>query len=164
MMYYLLAFCLLMPSVRAEEPTGVQFFRGSWQQALAEAQRQNKPLYVDFYTTWCPPCQRMAREAFPNRQVGEKFNARFINYQLNAEYGEGLDLAKRYAVISYPTALYVTPNGEVVHRSVGYAGVSAMLQQADLVLAMPKLRRSLSRRKRSNAQVEVVLPADSTDM
>ncbi len=156
MKYALLCLSLLLTThVSADEPTGIQFFRGSWQQALDEAKRQNKPLFVDFYTTWCPPCKRMAREAFPNPQVGEKFNARFVNYQLNAEYGEGLDLAKRYAVASYPTALYITPNGEVVHRSVGYAGIKAMIQQADLVLAMPKLRRALGKRKRANAQFEV---------
>lgn len=148
----------------ADEPTGIRFFTGSWAQVLAEAKRQNKPLYVDFYTTWCPPCKRMAREAFPNPQIGEKFNARFINYQLNAEYGEGLALAKRYAVASYPTALYVTPTGEIVHRSVGYAGIKSMLEQADLVLTMPKMRRAVGKRKRSNAQYEVVLPTDSVDI
>lgn len=152
-MPYHLAFalCLLLTKAHTDEPTGVRFYVGTWPQALAEAQRQRKPLYVDFYTTWCPPCRRMAREAFPNATVGEKFNARFVNYQLNAEYGEGLELARRYAVASYPTALYVLPTGEVVHRSVGYAGVKSMLEQADLVLAMPKLRRSLGKRQRTNS-------------
>lgn len=162
MNYVVLTLFLLVTSVRTDEPTGVQFFNGSWEQAMAEARRQNKPLFVDFYTTWCPPCKRMAREAFPNVNVGEKFNARFVNYQLNAEYGEGLELAKRYAVASYPTALYVTPAGEVVHRSVGYAGVNAMIQQADLVLAMPKMRRSLSKRNRTRR--DAVPAADSASL
>ncbi len=140
--------CLLLTGFRVDGPTGIQFFGGSWNDALREAQRQNKPLFVDFYTTWCPPCRRMAREAFPDPRVGEKFNTRFINCQVDAERGEGIDLARRYAVASYPTALYITPTGEVVHRAVGYGGVSAMLQQADLVLAMPKVRRLFARRNR----------------
>ena len=133
--------------VQADEPTGIQFFSGSWQQLLAEANRQNKPLFVDVYTTWCPPCRRMVREAFPNAAVGAKFNKHFISYQLNAEVGEGIELAKRFAVQSYPTALYLLPTGELVHRSVGYGGVNALLTQADLVLGMAKFRR-LNRRKR----------------
>ncbi|RYC71672.1 thioredoxin family protein [Spirosoma sordidisoli] len=140
--------CLLLINVRADEPMGMRFFVGSWQQALAEARNQHKPLFVDFYTAWCPPCRRMAREAFPNPAIGDAFNGRFINYQLNAEVGEGPDVARQYGVGSYPTGLYLTPTGELVHRSVGYAGVNAMIQQADLVWRMPRLRRSISKRNR----------------
>ena len=142
----LLIVSLLFVSFHADEPSGIRFFSGSWQDVLAESKRQNKPIYVDFYTSWCPPCRRMAREAFPNVTIGEKFNEHFINYQVDAEAGEGFSLAKRFAVASYPTALYIIPTGELVHRGVGYAGVNAMLKQADMVLAMPQVRRS--RRKR----------------
>ncbi|QJW91328.1 thioredoxin fold domain-containing protein [Spirosoma taeanense] len=138
-----LSLFLLLTTVRADEPVGIRFFAGSWQDALAEARNQNKPLYVDFYTTWCPPCRRMAREAFPNPKIGEKFNAHFISYQVNAEAGEGPEIARQYGVGGYPTALFITPTGELVHRAVGYGGVNAMLQQADQVLAMPRMRRSL---------------------
>lgn len=142
---FVFLFCI---TVRADEPTGIRFFSGSWSEVLAEANHQHKPIFVDFYTTWCPPCRRMAREAFPNGLVGAKFNQHFISYQVNAEAGEGVSLAKRYAVESYPTALYILPGGELIHRAVGYGGVSAMLKQADMVLALPKLRRSLAKQKR----------------
>jgi thiol-disulfide isomerase/thioredoxin len=137
---------LFLLSAYVNEPTGIQFFSGSWQQVLAEAKRQNKPIFIDFYTNWCPPCRRMNLEAFPNADIGIKFNEHFINYQVNAEIGEGFTLAQRYAVASYPTALYLLPTGELVHRGVGYGGVKAMLKQADMVLAMPQVRRA--RRKR----------------
>jgi uncharacterized protein YyaL (SSP411 family) len=146
--FFTLFLCLLLADVHADEPVGIRFFSGSWQQVLAEAQIQNKPVYVDFHTSWCPPCRRMAREAFPNPQIGTKFNEHFINYQVDAELGEGFTLAKTYAVASYPTALFITPTGELVHRAVGYAGINAMLKQADMVLAMPKIRRLRSRRNR----------------
>lgn len=133
------------PVVWADEPTGIRFFAGPWQQVLAEARRQNKPVFVDFYTDWCPPCRRMTREAFPNPLVGAAFNPRFINYQLNAELGEGVALAQQYGVRSYPTALYLTPGGQLVHRAVGYGGVKAMIEQADLVLRLPDMRRAIKR-------------------
>ncbi|GAB3943360.1 hypothetical protein GCM10028805_09490 [Spirosoma harenae] len=138
-----------LTSSLAEEPTGIRFFSGTWQAVMAEAKRQNKPVYVDVYTSWCPPCKRMAREAFPNTAVGEKFNEHFISYQLDAEVGEGFELARRYAVVSYPTALYFVPTGELVHRAVGYAGVNAMLKQADMVLKMPQVRRFRRKRPKS---------------
>lgn len=150
--------CLFFLPVRADEPAGIRFFSGSWQEVLTEAKRQNKPVFVDFHTTWCPPCRRMAREAFPNPAVGEKFNEHFINYQVDAEVGEGFNLAKRYAVESYPTALYLIPTGELIHRAVGYGGVKSMLQQADMVLAMPKVRRSRAKRKRADI-IDLPMPA-----
>lgn len=148
--FYLVMFLGFGASVRAtalptDELPGVTFFKGSWKEALAEAKRQNKPLFLDVFTTWCPPCKRMAKEAFPNARVGTKFNVHFINYQLDAEKGEGIALAKQYAVASYPTALYITPTGELVHRSVGYGGINAMIDQADLVLAMPSLKITLAK-------------------
>lgn len=129
----------------SSDPPGIAFYNGSWKDVLAEAKRQNKPIFLDLYTSWCPPCGRMAREAFPNPKVGEKYNARFINYQVNAEFGPGIDLARAYAVASYPTVLYIAPNGELMQRSVGYTGINGLLTQADMALAIPKLRKYLAR-------------------
>ncbi|GAB3779950.1 hypothetical protein GCM10028818_31310 [Spirosoma horti] len=132
-------------AIPTNEPPGITFFKGSWKEVLTEAKRQNKPIFLDVFTTWCPPCKRMAKEAFPNTRVGAKFNVHFINYQLDAEQGEGITIAKQYAVASYPTALYITPDGGLVHRSVGYGGVNAMMDQADLVLATHQLKITLAK-------------------
>lgn len=139
---------LTVPPTQADEPTGMRFFAGSWQQVLAESQRTGKPLFVEFYANWCPPCHRMAREAFPNPAVGNAFNPHFINYRIDAEIGEGPELTKRFGVRSFPTTLYVTPTGEIVHRAVGYAGVNSMIQQAGLVLKMPPVRRAIRQQRR----------------
>ena len=34
---------------------GIEFFHGSWEEALAEAKKQEKPIFVDAFTTWCGP-------------------------------------------------------------------------------------------------------------
>ena len=155
---------LFFPNNQLEEPAGIRFFTGSWQEVLQESKRLNKPIYVDFHTSWCPPCKRMSREAFPNPAIGAKFNENFISYQLDAEVGEGATLARLFAVASYPTALYFIPTGEIVHRGVGYGGVNAMLKQADLVLSMPKVRRSRRKRGTINEFTVPTSPAlsDST--
>jgi thiol-disulfide isomerase/thioredoxin len=132
-------------------PTGIAFFKGSWKDALAEAKRQNRPIFLDVYTTWCPPCKRMEKEAFPNPQVGTKYNAYFINYQLDAERGEGVAIAKQYIVASYPTALFIAPDGALIHRAVGYGGITAMIAQADHALALPRLKETLAKGDRDYA-------------
>ncbi len=77
----------------------------------------------------------MAKQAFPDAKVGEKFNANFINYQIDAEKGEGIDVAKKYAVNAYPTSLYVSGNGDLIHRAIGYGGIKGMMDEADKAVA-----------------------------
>ncbi len=144
-----LSICLALTATvaataRAEDPTGIKFFTGSWKEVLAEAKRQNKPVFVDIYTTWCGPCKLMAKEAFPNPKVGEKFNTSFISYQIDAEKGEGIDVAKKYAVDAYPTSLYVSASGDLIHRAVGYGGIKGMMDEAEKALLSSKESGSIS--------------------
>lgn len=101
-------------------------------------------MFVDIYTTWCGPCKLMAKQAFPDAKVGEKFNANFISYQIDAEKGEGITVARKYAVDAYPTSLYVSGNGELIHRAVGYGGIPGMLTEADKAIAAAKDENPLS--------------------
>jgi len=118
-----------------EDPIGIRFFTGSWNDVLAEAKKQNKPVFVDIYTDWCGPCKLMAKQAFPDAKVGEKFNANFISYQIDAEKGEGIELAKKYVVTAYPTSLYVSASGELIHRAIGYGGIKGLMDEADKAIA-----------------------------
>jgi thiol-disulfide isomerase/thioredoxin len=106
---------------------GIQFAEGSWKEILAEAGRQNKIVFVDAYTTWCGPCKMMDRNTFPNKEVGEFFNANFINAKIDMEKGEGPTLAQEYGVRAYPSFLFVDADGALVHRSLGYQEASAFL-------------------------------------
>src|SRR5688500_6445990 len=110
------ALALASPVLRAQ---GVQMFEGTWDQVLAEAQRQNKPIYLDAYATWCGPCKMLKRDVFPDRQVGAYFNANYISVSVDMEKGEGIELAKKFGVTAYPTHLYFDPSGNLVHRAVG---------------------------------------------
>ena len=79
----------------AQEGQGIRFFKGSFEEALKEAQRQGKPLFVDFYATWCVPCKKMEKTVFTQPEVGTYFNERFISLQLDAEKPENVETAKK---------------------------------------------------------------------
>jgi thiol-disulfide isomerase/thioredoxin len=127
-----------------DEPSGIKFFKGSWKDVLAEAKRQNKPIFVDIFTTWCGPCKLMAKQAFPDVKVGEKFNANFVSYQIDAEKGEGPVVAKNYTVDAFPTSLYVSATGDLIHRAVGYGGIKGMMDEADKAIEAAKDPNPLS--------------------
>lgn len=111
---------LLLSPLISNAADGIQFFEGSWKALLQLAKEQNKPIFVDVYTDWCPPCKRMDKEVLPLPAVGAAYNKAFINYKLNAEQGEGIKLAKQYEVGAYPTYLYLTPEGVLLARVLDY--------------------------------------------
>ena len=123
---------------------GIRFFTGSWSQLLAEAKKQNKPVFVDVFTTWCGPCKLMAKQAFPDKAVGTLFNANFISYQIDAEKGEGLDVAKKYAVTAYPTSLFVSADGNLIQRTVGYGGIKGLMDEASKAVDAAKDPKPMS--------------------
>ena len=115
---------------------GIQFEEGTYAEALAKAKAQNKLLFLDVYTTWCGPCKMMAKNIFPTKEAGEKYNAHFINYKIDAEEGEGLDVAEKFAVMAYPTNIFVDPKtGDEVYRVTGAGDLAHFLSNADIALA-----------------------------
>ncbi len=109
-----------MSTLTFAEDTGMQFENGaSWQQILDKAKKENKFIFLDAYASWCGPCKWMAKEVFPKPEVGAALNPNYVNAKIDMEKGEGIELAKKYNVRSYPTYLFFDANGELVHRSLG---------------------------------------------
>ena len=86
---------------------GMQFETGSFEEIKAKAKKENKLIFLDAYTTWCGPCKWMAKTVFTNDTVAQYYNANFINAKIDMEKGEGIELAKKYAVRCYPNLLMV---------------------------------------------------------
>ena len=98
---------------------GIDFFHGTWKEALEKANEENKVIFVDAYTTWCGPCKRMAANVFTRDDVGEFFNANFINMKLDMEQDEGRKFGRKYPVSAYPTFYFIDGTGKVVINTKG---------------------------------------------
>ena len=145
-MKYLITICTLLAlctqNVKAQ---GIVFFTGTWKQLVEKAKMENKPIFMDVYTSWCGPCKKMARETFTQKEVGDYFNTHFINYQIDAEKGESVEIAKRYGVKAYPTCLFLLPDGKPVHSFSAYQNVKQILKQGqkaiENVTLLPELEK-----------------------
>lgn len=124
----LLIYLLFVPFFLDAQTTGVRFETKPWKDIIQEAKAAHKLIFVDVYTDWCGPCKRMDKEVFPLPEVAKVYNASFINVKLDAEKGEGPAIAKRYAVRSYPTYLFINEEGILIYRSNGSMEPSAFIQ------------------------------------
>lgn len=88
---------------------------------LDQAKEESKLVFVDFYTDWCLPCRLMEKDVFMDRELGNFFNKNFISYKVDAEKGNGVNLAQIFNVQAYPTLLFLNDKGQVLERKEGAA-------------------------------------------
>lgn len=108
---------------------GVHFEDASFAEVLSLARTEKKLVFMDCYTAWCGPCKILAKKIFPLKEVGDFFNAHFVNLKMDMEKGEGIELAKRYEVKAFPTMLVLDADGKLVHRIMGTRPPQQLIEQ-----------------------------------
>ena len=55
-----------------------------WENVLKQAQKANKMVFVDCYTSWCVPCKHLMNVIFPQKIVSDYLDSTFIcvNYDI----------------------------------------------------------------------------------
>lgn len=159
---------VLLTSVMVQAKEGIHFIEGSWAEVKAEAKKQNKPIFMDAYASWCGPCRLMAATVFKDKKVAEFYNKNFINYKLDMEKGEAVALSKEFDIKYYPTYLYFTPDGEIIHRELGKMSEEEFIKVGETALASKKGATGLIDRfnkgERDTALLyEVILKTEDND-
>ena len=119
----LLAFALFSISATTKSPEtspGINFFKGSYKDALAEAKKQNKLVFIDAYASWCSPCKKLQQNTFTDKNVIHYFNDHFINVSVDVEKGEGPTLVDKYKVTHFPTMIIADNEGKQITFTIGY--------------------------------------------
>lgn len=114
---------------------GIEFFEGSWEEALVKAEQEEKLIFVDAFAVWCGPCKRMAKNVFTNPSVGEYFNDNFVNLKIDMEKGMGLDFGVDYPVSAFPTLFFISSKGDIVKKVVGGRDVKSFIDLGKEVIA-----------------------------
>lgn len=114
--------------------TGIYFQDLSYELALEKASKQNKILFIDCYTSWCSPCKIMAKQVFPQEQVGDYFNDKFICLKYDMEKKEGKTISEEFQITSYPTFLFINADGTLRHKLIGGASADDLIQRASEAL------------------------------
>ena len=80
----------------------------------------------------------MDEQIFPLANVGDFYNGSFINYKINAEKGEGISIAKKYFVQSYPNYIFINGDGKLVYRTTGYQEARTFIEGGKMAISESK--------------------------
>lgn len=114
---------------RAQAP----FRELSFADALAEAARRDKAVFVDFFTTWCGPCKKLDALTWTDPAVRAWLEAVSVPLKLDAE--REVELARRYAIGAYPTLLFLDREGRELDRIQGFVAPGELLTRGARILA-----------------------------
>ncbi|MEK6775004.1 MAG: thioredoxin family protein [Bdellovibrionota bacterium] len=124
--------------------------------ALDQSQKTKKPLLVDFFGTWCPPCNVLDETVF-NTPEFKQLKQDFVYLKLDADHPISWDLKSKFNVQGYPTVIFANSKGEEISRVVGSRSAKSFIQEMKSALKYKTLSLD-ERKKRADA---VTLPEET---
>ena len=101
---------------------------GNFEELLASS----KPLVVDFWATWCGPCQRIAPIL---DELAAEYDGQIVIYKVDID--KERELAKAFSISSIPAVLYIPMDGEPV-ITIGSRGKEKFKKEIETILLTPE--------------------------
>jgi len=93
-----------------------------WEQEVVNS---DKPVFVDFWATWCGPCRIISPIV---EELAKEYEGK-VNF-VKVDVDQNRELASKYNIISIPT-LAIFRNGQVVAQAAGAASKESMRTYID---------------------------------
>jgi uncharacterized protein YyaL (SSP411 family) len=81
--------------------------------AFGEAREQNKPLLLAISAVWCHWCHVMDETSYSVPDIIEVINDRYVPVRVDND--ERPDVNRRYNMGGWPSTVFLTPEGEIIH-------------------------------------------------
>ncbi len=138
-------------------------------EAQTSARSNNKPVFLDIYAEWCPPCKQMDRFVFPDDSVQDLLTRKFALAKVNLDdlvWGDSVK--KQFQVRAIPTYIVLSPSGREIRRHVGFFEKSAFIQWLGdsshmLILSWLSFEKARAQADFLDQRVLVLVTANSED-
>lgn len=129
------------------QESGIKWLNNySWQEIIAKAKKENKPIFLDCITTTCAPCKRMDQSVYTSDTVAKFVNENFIAVKVQMDrrdtdqeqvkkwYSDADNIGAAFKVFSFPTYIFLSPAGTLLTQEAGFKGVSDFLYLLETIL------------------------------
>lgn len=106
----------------------VEWFGGSFDQALAEAAKRKRLVLLDFWAKSCPFCKILDRETLSDATVVEEARG-FVCLPIDVESADGRPIAARYGITSWPALVFLETDGTLRDRLAGLLGPEQLVSE-----------------------------------
>jgi thiol-disulfide isomerase/thioredoxin len=114
---FLLLAIVTATAARANTATKVKFITAaSYTEIRQKAKDEGKLIFVDFYASWCSPCQFMDESTFNDDNLALYMNRSWVSYKVDVEDFEGYNLKQQFGVKMLPTLIILNAQGTVLAR------------------------------------------------
>jgi len=114
------------PEPESKPQTG---WHDEFEAAKAEADRLKLPLLIHFHAAWCGPCRKMESGVLNTPEVLAACGTKCV--AVKVDFDERQEIAAKYGVAALPTDVFVSPEGDVLGKSVGPATRDTYLARID---------------------------------
>ena len=123
----------------------------TYEEGMLAAGANNKPILIDFYADWCPPCVAMEEGTYPDSRVVSEMSD-FIGIKVDTQ--KRIDVETKYLIEYYPTVVFLNPKGVEISRHIGYLGPEEMvleIEKARTILKSEPEKASAEDTKKASA-------------
>ena len=102
----------------------------SYKEALVQSKKENKPVFIMLYATWCPHCNAMKSTVFSDQNVKDFMNAKYISVWKDIEKEDGKEIKAHYQTNGLPTFLFIDANETLLYSIKGEMKKEAFINEA----------------------------------
>jgi thioredoxin-like negative regulator of GroEL len=136
-------FLLLLVAIPAWTAPSKIPWKSSIDEALQEASKRGRPVFVDTFADWCEWCHKLDREVYSDPRF-VKYMEAFVPVRIDIEdRGAGSRYAEQHNIIDLPTLLVLDSDGKITNRIGGFLPTEDLISDIDHVQRLVERDRGI---------------------